>query len=334
LVRIWISPDTSDHFRYVSDVNDELRDQIREMRELGKKPEDFGLMVRKHPESLAITAKRGVAEAHSMVISLAGRRIETTRLPAAVKILRSNDIAVREFLTTLENDDPNGTWNHPDLGFKGKVGVSRHRIADLLEAFRYDRGNLILANSLHSIIRKAIAAPFQEWTVCIVEGSGVGFNLSPGLTLDTAPRRSVRYSPDGSSGSFQVSGSSARLAGSTDLSRSFQPSAKALLDPEVYEVLPRPTLLIYPLVPKLDVKPSGEGQHAKDAAEAESSRAKHAWSKAQDAGLECLMALALGIPGKRGNRAGDVEYLLNGPAIEEYKKEFELSAEDEEDLDD
>ena len=62
LVRVWISPEVADQFRFVSDVSEELRDQIREMRELGRTPEDFGLMVRKHPESLAITAKKGVAE--------------------------------------------------------------------------------------------------------------------------------------------------------------------------------------------------------------------------------------------------------------------------------
>ena len=49
LVRVWISPDVADQFRFVSDVSEELRAQIREMRELGKTPEDFGLMVRKHP---------------------------------------------------------------------------------------------------------------------------------------------------------------------------------------------------------------------------------------------------------------------------------------------
>ena len=62
IVRVWISPDVADQFRFVSDVSEELRAQIREMRDLGKTPEDFGLMVRKHPETLAITAKKGVAE--------------------------------------------------------------------------------------------------------------------------------------------------------------------------------------------------------------------------------------------------------------------------------
>ena len=116
LVRVWISPDVADQFRFVAEVTDELRDQIREMRELGKTPEDFGLMVRKHPETLAITAKRGVAEAHSMVISLSGRRIETTKIPATNSILLGNDAAVRDFLLALEADDPDGGWECQEHG--------------------------------------------------------------------------------------------------------------------------------------------------------------------------------------------------------------------------
>ena len=95
IVRVWISPDVADQFRFVSDVSEELRAQIREMRELGKTPEDFGLMVRKHPETLAITAKKGVAESRSMVISLSGRRIETTKIPANSTVLRGNQNAVQ-----------------------------------------------------------------------------------------------------------------------------------------------------------------------------------------------------------------------------------------------
>lgn len=334
LVRIWISPDAADHFRYVSDVTDELRNQIREMRELGKTPRDFGLMVRKHPESLAITAKRGVAEAHSMVISLAGRRIETTRLPAAVDVLKANDTAVRDFLRAVEQDDPDGGWDSPQLGFKGKLGVSRHRIADLLEAFRYDRGNLILANALHTIIREQTSPAFQDWTVCVVRGNGDPITLTSELTMDSTPKRSVRFSPDGTSGTFRVSGSSARLAGSSDLGRSFQPQGKALQEPEVYSELPHPTLLIYPLAPDLKVTASADSEHAKRLAATETGVAEKAWAKAQAAGLERLMALAIGIPGKEGSGAGDVVYLLNGPAIEEYSQDFLVATEDEEDLDD
>jgi hypothetical protein len=333
LVRIWISPDTADQFRYVADVIDELREQIREMRDLGKTPADFGLMVRKHPESLAITAKRGVAESRSMVISLAGRRIETTRLPADPKVQQGNTAAVKDFLKALESDDPDGGWEHSDLGYLGRKDVPRQRIADLIERFRYDRGSLILANALHTVIREQAGPAFQSWTVAIVGGEGEPVVLTPTLTLPHGPTRAVRYAPDSKSGTFRVSGSRARLAGNPDLGRSFRSTGPALPEREAYTHLPHPTLMIYPLQPKLAIAAVGKGEHAEHAAIAEQAAAEEAWHAVQDLGVEHLMALKIAIPGEPGSGGGDVVYLLNGPAIEEYTQDYLIADDDLEDTD-
>lgn len=328
LVRVWISPEIADQFRFVSDVSQELADQIKEMRDLGRTPKDFGLMVRKHPETLAITAKKGVSEAKSLVISLSGRRIETTRIPASTAILRGNQTAIQDFFTSLDDGSGWGTGS----AFPGKVGVPRGEIANLLEAFKYDRGNLILANSLHKIIRDQTAPAFQDWTVGVVGGIGASFELVPGLTLKR-PVRAVRYSPDGSAGAFRVSGGSARLAGSTDLGKSYIHDGDDLQEPAVYEVLPNPVLLIYPLQPNLEVPAKDDSEHTRASAAAETAAAKAAWAKANAAGVESLMALKIAIPGEPGANAGDVEYLLNGPAIEEFQQDFAVSDDDVEDLD-
>ncbi len=308
IVRVWISPDVADQFRFVSDVSEELRAQIREMRELGKTPEDFGLMVRKHPETLAITAKKGVAESRSMVISLSGRRIETTKIPANSTVLRHNQNAVRDFLVAIEADSGDKKWNWKEEGlqYPGKLGVSKDRIADLLESFRYDRGNLILANSLHKLIRDQTSSAFQDWTVGIVNGTGVRTDLAPGLTVPNTPRRAVRYSTDGSAGSFRVSGSSARLAGSTDLAKTYAHSGDALVEPAVYRELPHPTLLIYPLDPTWKVTAIAETEQAKQAAAEEQAKAEEAWAVSAQAGADVLMALKIAIPGEPGAKSGDV----------------------------
>jgi hypothetical protein len=335
LVRVWISPDIADQFRFVSDVSEELRAQIREMRELKKTPKDFGLMVRKHPETLAITAKKGVAESRSMVISLSGRRIETTKIPANSAVLRANQNAVRDFLVAIEADsgDKNWNWEEKGLDYPGKLGVSKDRIADLLKSFQYDRGNLILANSLHKLIRDQTSSAFQDWTVGIVGGTGRKTDLAPGLTELNTPRRAVRYSTDGSAGSFRVSGSSARLAGSTDLAKTYKHSGGDLVEPAVYRELPHPTLLIYPLDPNWEVDRNAKSEQAKQAAGEETVKAMKAWEASAQGGVKVLMALKIAIPGEPGAKSGDVVYLLNGPAIKEFHQDFNLSEEDEEDLD-
>ena len=127
--------------------------------------------------------------------------------------------------------------------------MSKDRIADLLESFRYDRGNLILANSLHKLIRdqNVIRLPgldrrHRQWHRC-------QDRPCTWVDLPNTPKRAVRYSTDGSAGTFRVSGSSARLAGSTDLAKTYAHSGDALVEPAVYRELPHPTLLIYPLDP-------------------------------------------------------------------------------------
>lgn len=330
LVRVWISADTADQFRFVSDVSDELLDQIRSMRELGRTPKDFGLMVRKHPESLAITAKKGIAETKSMLISLSGRRIETTKFPASNSVMLGNFAAVQRFLSAIDADTPGEGWEPAGSKYLGKTGVSRGKIADLLAEFKYDRGNLILANSLDKIIRDQAGSSFQDWTVAIVRGSGGQLKLAPGLVLDQAPKRNVRYSEDGSTGSFRVSGSSARLAGSTDLANTYPHLGESLQEPAVYEELPKPTLLIYPLIPTFEPKGGAEADEEEVLA---SIRAKKAWTNAAEGGVECLMALKLAIPGEPGAKRGDVLYLLNGPAIEEFAQDYGVDEADEEDLD-
>jgi hypothetical protein len=335
IMRVWISPDVADQFRFVSEVSEELRAQIREMRDLGKTPEDFGLMVRKHPETLAITAKKGVSESRSMVISLSGRRIETTKIPANSTVLLGNQNAVRDFLVAIEADsgDKNWDWKKEGLQYPGKLGVSKDRVARLLESFRYDRGNLILANSLHKLIRDQTSSAFQDWTVGIVGGTGDQIKLAPGLTVPNTPKRAVRYSTDGSTGSFRVSGSSARLAGSTDLARTYARSGDDLVEPAVYGKLPHPTLLIYPLDANWKVDPIADTEQAKQVAAEETARGEAAWAASAQGQADALMALKIAIPGEPGAKSGDVVYLLNGPAIEEFRQDFELSEEDEEDLD-
>lgn len=335
LVRVWISPEVADQFRFVSDVSEELRSQIREMRDLGQTPKDFGLMVRKHPESLAITAKKGVSESRSLVISLSGRRIETIKIPATPAVLLGNEEAVRDFLLAIHADSGDDGWDQTESGldYPGKLNVSRTRIADLLEAFRYDRGNLILANSLHQLIRGNTAPAFQNWTVGIVGGGGEALELAPGLKVDSTPSRSVRYSTDGTSSAFRVSGSSARLAGSTDLAKTYAHSGEDLQEPAVYGKIPHPTLLIYPLRPILKVSPTKKNPISEDQAAHETAVGESAWKQATKTGATVLMALKIAIQGVPGASSGDVKYLLNGPAIKEFQSDFELSAEDEEDLD-
>jgi hypothetical protein len=105
------------------------------------------------------------------------------------------------------------------------------------------------------------------------------------------------------------------------------------VEPAVYGKLPHPTLLIYPLDPNWKVVPIADTEQAKQAAAEETAKAEAAWGASAQGEADVLMALKIAIPGEPGAKSGDVVYLLNGPAIEEFHQDFKLSEEDEEDLD-
>lgn len=56
LVRVWIDEEVVDLFDYAREISDELRSSVGEMKRLDLTPKDFGLRIRKHPETFRITA--------------------------------------------------------------------------------------------------------------------------------------------------------------------------------------------------------------------------------------------------------------------------------------
>lgn len=80
LCRIYMPPEAVSWYAHISEVLDELRDDLRKMRLAGGTPQDFGLRVRSHPESLIVTARNkmraGTKVSHQ--VDLAGSLVETT----------------------------------------------------------------------------------------------------------------------------------------------------------------------------------------------------------------------------------------------------------------
>ena len=107
LTRIWMTNEAQDNFSQITNADQELRDDLRQLEKTNSTPMDFGLRVRTHPESLQITAKNKMGSSRIVVrsINLAGRFIETSLLPISNKALLDNiDLAkefIREFLMAM-----------------------------------------------------------------------------------------------------------------------------------------------------------------------------------------------------------------------------------------
>jgi len=332
LCRVWMPDDVADQFRYVAGIVVELRAQLHAMKKQGLTPEDFGLMVRMHPETLKITstAKMGAAEARPWTVDIAGQRVETTSVDSNPDVITKNMVAVRRFCDAVIAAEPESGWFEADETWPVRRGVDKDLVAGFLDDYIPFITDVLFAdNVLAAHVRKSQSASMQQWTVAIVQGAGAKVPISENLTI-SKPTRALKvgkavkrpgatkeYVP------FKVSGSSSRLGGSTDIARIFRIKAKGdRLEPYVYQAMAGlgPAILIYLIEP-----PSAEG------APGDTATAADLWSTALDAGAECLVCVKIAIPRTpRGEKGTEIKYMLNSVALTSWR----LSVVEQTDVDD
>ena len=318
LCRLWINPDAADDYRFAAESVEELRADLRRMFQQRLTPAEFGLAVRKHPNSLLITARNKMksAKSTSAVISLAGRRLETTSLLVDPDVVSSNRSAFTALMSSIGSETK---FETSDRGWPLFSAVDRAHVAEFLDATRLLlRDPYFSGTTLSGWVRRSKARQLQTWDVVIAQGqqNGTAFDLPWGEVR--LPRRKLVLQ----GGVVRVSGSSRRLAGRSDLSQLVPRSTKTQIE-EAYRAsypdrpgcprsrstpaLLRPALLVYLL----------EGSD-------------DAYSLPSP-----LVALKVAIPGDTTdvhNRDTEVEYVINTVAQQEWITEF--TGADDDDVDD
>ncbi len=323
LCRLWINPDAADNYRRASDSIDELRLDLSMMRQQQLTPADFGLAVRKHPDALLITARNKMRNAQSVnrVISIAGRRLETTRLLIGDqgRAIQQNRRLIEQFLQELGEQGEIDT----DAKWPRYSRVDRTAIADLLGSWVSPPSDPHFSGSaLTGWVRRSKAERFAEWDVVVAAGAPGNPTLTLGDTSRPIVRRELVSSSEGDDGKHQVlrvSGGRARLAGAPDVQafvdadeveRLEKQFAETVSDkkrpPETYFycALERPVLFIYPLTQPDD--PASDDPF--------------------------IPALKVAVPGSSADArdsGGDVEYVINTVAQQHWLAEMV-----DEDLDD
>ena len=319
LCRIWINAGSADDYRLAAESIEDLRVDLRLMLRQRLTPADFGLAVKKHPNSLLITARNKMRNAQSVtrVISLAGRRLETTRLNAdpTMRATDRNRASLHVFLDTVA---AHGTFEATEAGWIRWRKVDRATVADFLDKYVAAESDAYFSHShLSKWARRTKAKQFLSWDVVVAQGRpGSPIETFAGKTIPLPQRNLVS---DGYV--LKVSGSRLRLAGPTDLAnlvpaevrlqidaefREAFPDVKTTPETQYYKALERPVLMVYPLLTKAGGPP---GEH--------------------------LVALKVAIPGDSTNprnQDGEVEYVINTVAQEQWLTEFADS--DDEDIDD
>jgi hypothetical protein len=277
LVRIWIDEEVASWYTFVADSVQELRDDLREMHSLGMTPKDFGLKVRKHPESLLVTAanKSRSAELVERTVSLRDKTLESGKLLDDEQRSNANYAAA----VSLINDSlglVQSAETPPNRIILREV--PKARIGDFFSQFGSHPSDPYFAGSttnsgspFSNYVRTATDPDLKSWDVMVVGGG-----LDAIEKFGTHEVNRVERKIKSKEGSLLVSGARRRVAGSTDISALLSEAQKseikkqrepgqAVSERQYRTNLERPALLIYFLeynasaIDGAHVKRSGEG---------------------------------------------------------------------------
>lgn len=327
LCRIWIDPGVAADYRFIADAIAELRSDLKLMRRQSLTPLDFGLSIRMHPGALLITAKNKSKSAavEPKVISLIGRRIETSRLDPRITTIKENREAAIGLAENLVARF--GQPGETQRGYPCFTNVDQTAVADFLDGYTaHKMDELFYGNAISKFVKNNKTTKFSTWDVVFVNGTKTATSKKSfgGLTIHP-PTRAMTV---GAADELLVSGKSSRLAGSDDLRKildivtdkslteSFKQEHPGKQIPEsvVYERLPRPTLLVYVLLPNFDELPERDRRKV--------AHIEH----------EQIVGIKLAFPGNRldvNNRDGDVRYLINTVAQQQWFVEYSGTDEDD-----
>lgn len=103
LCRVWMPNEAKAWYTHIAESIDELRDELRRMEASNATPEEFGLKVRSHPDTLIVTARNKMGTSKKLVVSigLGNSFVETAILKRDLNANRDAVVALAANLTAL-----------------------------------------------------------------------------------------------------------------------------------------------------------------------------------------------------------------------------------------
>ncbi len=180
LCRLYLPQSSLDHYEYIEEATEELRDEIKRMEKSSQTPEQFGLKVRESPTTLRITAANKMRSAKSLMLAqdYSASHIEGHVLFDDQDINAANIGLVSNFFQGL------GSPTRPDAVSdmavasdldtnKGWLQAEGWRVLDLIEKFQFppahpDLGPISGSRSLFAdYVSDRISTELAEWDVVL-----------------------------------------------------------------------------------------------------------------------------------------------------------------------
>ena len=211
--QVWMSETSVEWYAYISEASDELRREVRRMRDLGLTPKEFGLGVRSDKDALLVTAinKMRYTEDVDLTISLNGDDIETPYIHMSKDINKDNLNLVTKWIDRIREDgygfaDPekdNLALSHPQI-----LNVPKQYIIELLNAYKSHYLNMeFRTTNLVHLLEGYDDGTVDMWDVLIPNGRGESTEF---CGINIKPPRHI-FAIKGNSKSLQMSGKGARL---------------------------------------------------------------------------------------------------------------------------
>ena len=170
LCRIWMPEEADGWYVHVAESTELLRDDIRRMEQAGATPEEFGLKVQSHPDSLMVAARNkiGVGELVTVRVGLANQFIETATLARGEAMSRNRDAAARLGRRLAELGMLDGAEKPADIPGWLIPRVPVDAVTAFLEGFRNDPASLLTdPGPVLDYINARRHGELREWDVLL-----------------------------------------------------------------------------------------------------------------------------------------------------------------------
>jgi hypothetical protein len=256
LCRVWISQESANWYRDIAEATTELKQDMKFMKELGKKPKEFGIRVRNDSSDLIITS-RNKSRATKQVTdygSFYGGYFEAPYVLSDIQALRSNYNSWVQFITKIASKH---TSSHPNIFKEVSVGL----VVEFLRSLRLPNSYRFDVKQITEFIEPRMMTPeLCLFDVVIVEGFSKEskiYNKHNVAGFEHYLVERIFNVLDGDK--IRISGNKARLSGKTDARFGLTPEEIKSVESQRFTDNKgvksqsylikgrRPILLIYPL---------------------------------------------------------------------------------------
>ncbi len=145
LCRVWMPEEAEGWYTHIAEAIEELREELRIMQAANATPEQFGLKVRSHPDTLIVTArnKMGSGEKLRVSIGLGERFAETAILKRDPASLAANRLAARQLADKLAEAGKPLSSAAEVTGGRLLQGVPPGMVEEFISAFQNHPGSML-----------------------------------------------------------------------------------------------------------------------------------------------------------------------------------------------